>query len=339
MKTDLSLKKIDLFKKDIFSYHQDIYVKKRSLSLNSINDYLIKKKKIKKNIKNNFLQLKSKLSLNSEIYLFKDGNKKNILKVNLLEQKSFKNKEIRKINFLTKNLKFLSCPYDIFDFQKKRHELIQFIEGKIFNGNLNEFIRILKLYNKFFLKKKNNDFKKVEYFTQKEEKNLKRFYYQNFPNNKYMKLVINEWDRLKFQFKNKKKIKKILFHNDIHPKNVLIKKDGNIVILDYQSYKQVVPEIAFSYSLLKMTRQVVSKSKKSLNKRILSEIKKKVKKYNFCVNKWNLSVSDLAIMEILRRICIIIKIKNIYIKNKVLIILIRNLLEAHYLFGKIKLNK
>ena len=39
-----------------------------------------------------------------------------------------------------------------------------------------------------------------------------------------MKLVINEWDRLKFQFKNKKKIKKILFHNDIHPKNVLIKK-------------------------------------------------------------------------------------------------------------------
>ena len=33
------------------------------------------------------------------------------------------------------------------------------------------------------------------------------------------------------------------------------------------------------------------------------------------------------------------KDKNIYIKNKVLIILIRNLLEAHYLFGKIKLNK
>ena len=42
MKTDLSLKKINLFKKDIFSYHQDIYVKERSLSLNSINDYLIK---------------------------------------------------------------------------------------------------------------------------------------------------------------------------------------------------------------------------------------------------------------------------------------------------------
>ena len=339
MKTDLSLKKIDLFKKDIFSYNQDIYIKKRSLSLNSINDYLLKKKKIKKNIEKDILQLKNKLTLNSEIYLFKNGNKKNILKVNLLKQKSLRNKEIRKINFLTKNFKFLSCPYDIFDFQKKRYELIQFIEGKIFNGNLNEFIRILKIYNKFFLKKKNNYFKKVEYFTQKEEKNLKRFYYQNFPNNKYMKLVINEWDRLKFQFKNKKKIKKILFHNDIHPKNVLIKKDGNIVILDYQSYKQVVPEIAFSYSLLKMTRQVISKSKKNLNKKILNEIKKKVKKLNFCVNKWNLSVSDLAIMEILRRICIIIKIKNIYIKNKILIILIRNLLEAHYLFGKINLNK
>ena len=63
-----------------------------------------------------------------------------------------------------------------------------------------------------------------------------------------MKLVINEWDRLKFQFKNKKKIKKILFHNDIHPKNVLIKKDGNIVILDYQSYKQVVPNSFFLFS-------------------------------------------------------------------------------------------
>ena len=88
MKTDLSLKKIDLFKRYFFLPSRYLCQGKRSLSLNSINDYLIKKKKIKKNIKNNFLQLKSKLSLNSEIYLFKDGNKKNILKVNLLESRN-----------------------------------------------------------------------------------------------------------------------------------------------------------------------------------------------------------------------------------------------------------
>ena len=43
-----------------------------------------------------------------------------------------------------------------------------------------------------------------------------------------------------------KKIKNIIY-NDIHPKNVLIKKGGNIVLLDYQETSS--PRNSFFYSL------------------------------------------------------------------------------------------
>ena len=69
--------------------------------------------------------------------------KKTYLKLICLSRNPSRMK-IRKINFLTKNLKFYPARTIYLIFKKKRHELIQFIEGKIFNGNLNEFIRIFK---------------------------------------------------------------------------------------------------------------------------------------------------------------------------------------------------
>tara|TARA_X000000950_G_scaffold150784_1_gene185800 strand:- start:7658 stop:8650 length:993 start_codon:yes stop_codon:yes gene_type:complete len=318
-------KRINLFEKDIFSL-----TKEKFLAVN--NPEL---KKIRNLLKNNkyecikILKLKNKLSMNSDIYLISTKKEKKILKKNLNKIKLNKKKIYLRVKFLKKNTGNLILPEKVFFVKNKMYEMSDFVEGRTYGGDLKNFKKVLKSYEKIELNTNiKKIFKSVSYFTQKEEKVLNKFCKKKTV---FSDFIWSEWTRLRKLYK-KKKVTKSLFHNDLHPKNVLIKKNGNVILLDHLSFKIVVPEISLSYSLLKICRQIMARSKKISKKKIIELIKLNLNKKIFLINKWDISISDLASMEALRRICIIIQNKNINLRDTIFRILIRNMFEGKKIF-------
>ena len=76
----------------------------------------------------------------------------------------------------------------------------------------------------------------------------------------------------------------------------------------------------------------MARSKKISKKKIIELIKLNLNKKIFLINKWDISISDLASMEALRRICIIIQNKNINLRDAIFRILIRNMFEGKKIF-------
>lgn len=333
--------KIKTFKKDIFSKKKISFKKKTFINKKKVVNKLFRERvKISKIYE---LNIQSK---NSKNFLLKIKNENFLLKFENLEKK--KNKiDIKEIIVLRKLIgRKISLPINLIN--HKNSDLIslyKFIDGYHFNGEIKHFKRIIDLLPNLFLKKnKNLNLKTTNYFSKKEniimenlesnkiiKRNFKKYHKKN---QKILKFLSFEWLRLKNLCKNKIQKKKYFFHNDLHPHNILINKNGKIIFLDYRSFKLVNFEISLSYCLLKLCRQIISNKKKILIKKLSNETVSQIrKKFNFFKFS-DVKISDLAKIEVLRRICIILtNIKNKkYHLNSILPILLNNFFEAEEIF-------
>ena len=334
-----------IFNKDIF-HNKKILFKKKIVKKNII--YILEKL-FKKRVKVKYYYEIISNTQNSKNYIIQFNKKKFILK----SEKIFKSNkiEIQKKNFLEKKIgKKLSLPINsLIDNKKNLYSLFKFKDGKHFDGDIKSFKSIIYLLPKLYLKRfKNIGFEDVIYFSKNQNqvvdflkkrilsvKNKTSSFERK--NLNFLKFFVFEWTRLKDLYKNKINKNKHLFHNDLHPHNIIVLKKNKISVLDYRSFKLVNFEISLSYCLLKLCRQILSNKdkleKNKLRKDTLLIIKKKFSFFKFSSN---IKILDLAKIEIFRRICFIIENiqKKNYQYNFILPVLINNMLEAEEIFAR-----
>ncbi len=347
-----NLNKEHEFKKDFFSNSKIKFKRKKK------NKFIIKIiEKLGLNKQFDFYNIISK-NPNSEIYKLSFLDKKLILKV----EKITKTKNIIKIFDILKKHKldckihkpiFFKKGKNYLIYKKKIITLYPYLDGTLFSGNKKQFnSTVNEIINTFYVFSKiklDNNLNNLRYFNKNENKIIKNIIknekkiellfknQKNFTFSKYTDLILSEWKRLK-----KKKIysgKKQLVHFDIHPHNLLMKKNKVAGILDLSSLKNMPVGYALSYSFLKILRQHLSNYKIKKNYKLLVNnfIKKINKKLKLKFNKE--IIHDLAMTEILRRILIILK-RNIYSNdhtlNHIMPVLINNVIECRILFNEKK---
>ena len=345
------------FKKDIFS------LKKITWHKNN----LIKKKKFKKIKfffeKNNFgklIYVKKRLGLesNSQNFKVKVNEKIYILKKWPQRLNSQKIDSILKLNQDLLNMRSLVPSiitingYRKFEIDKEYWTLYNFIDASHYSGSNNElsnlgleigkFFKILKKINK--KNKSQDDFKYYDYNSKKillkMKKNKKNW--KSIFGIKLEKKISESFKLIEsIYFLNSKKINltKVnqLVHFDLHPHNILVKKQKIISFLDIESCKEMNAGYALAFCCLKICKQTISENKiKDIN-----NVKKQVQIFIKQIYK---NYPDIEILlphlfyfstsEVLRRILIIFNqnLKGIKTWNKVLEIQIDHLIEANFLF-------
>jgi len=340
------------FKKDFFSNSKIKFKRKKK------NKFIIKIiKKLGLDKQFDFYNISSK-NPNSKIYKLSFQKKELILKI----EKIKKNNNILKIYDILKKRK-LNCKIikpifflkgkNYLIYKKKVITLYPYINGNLFCGNkkqfnptVDEIINTLYVFSKIRI---NNNFNNHKYFSEheykivkkisKNEKKTELFFkdQKNFTFSKYTTFILHEWKRLRKQktYSGKKQ----LVHFDIHPHNLLMKKNKITAILDLSSLKNMPIGYALSYSFLKILRQHLTNYKIHKKHKLLVNnfIKKVNKKFKLKLKKE--IICDLAMTEILRRIVIILK-KNIYSNdqslNHIMPVLINNMIECKILFNEKK---
>jgi hypothetical protein len=337
-----------IFKKDLFSNHKITYKKiynhevvkifKKITSLNheNINIFISKNDTATNSV--NFIIDKDK----KKFFLKKEKKKKEKL-VNKISRFQALRK-LKKNNYLIlptkKYNKFLETEDSIWS-------LYKYFDGELFSGKKNQIKLVAKFISKIsklFIKLNINK-TGFEYFTSKEN-NIVNKYIKNFDllkktfaknSEKKFKYFFCEWEKLK---KNKKKfnsLKKTFCHFDMHPHNIMI-KHNKLKIIDLASIKYMPLEIAIAFSGLKLCRQTIHKNKYKNFKKIGFEFTKSLdKNLRKKLNK-NFLISDLASIEIMRRISIILNFNHCGDKslNYILPTLMSNLIEAKLIFDKSK---
>lgn len=146
--------------------------------------------------------------------------------------------------------------------------------------------------------------------------------------------IIDTWSRLKNQRINAGP--SIAAHFDLHPHNLIFEESKISAILDFESCKVMPVGYAIAFAGLKQCRQAVSISGNSIlankiGQNYIQGIKTKLQ----MDDSWIENFSDLALAEIMRRICIILRLNLEGNKdwNKVLPVQIAHLYEAKMLFG------
>jgi len=345
------------FKKDIFSQKKISWDKK-----NLIEEKEIQKIKFffKKNNFGNLIYVKKRLGLesnsqnfkikiNNHIYLLKKWsinlntqNINSIIKLNqdLLKKKSLVPKII-KIN-----------GYEAFKIDKEYCTLYDFIDAEHYSGYKNEFSNLSLEIGKFF---------KVLKKIHKKSKSQDKFKYYDYSNKKTIlkiKRVKKNWKSMfgiklaKLIDKNFKLIEDTYLlnstktnlvkvnqfaHFDLHPHNILVKKEKIISFLDIESCKQMNAGYALAFCCLKICKQTISENKiKELDtaKKYVEIFRKKVSQNYPEINILFPYFFYFSTSEVLRRILIIFNqnLKGINTWNKVLEIQIAHLKEAKILF-------
>ncbi len=340
------------FKKDLFSESK---VKFRKRKKNKFINQISKKLGIRG--KYNLSSIVSK-NPNSEIYRLSYKDKKIILKV----EKISRNKNItkifnmfKKINVDCKMIKPISIDngknYILHD--RKVISFYPYINGTLFKGTKKQiFTAIDEIIDMFLAFSKIHDHKKInniKYFQNYQNRILNKVIkrgkkidllfktQKNFFFSKHMDIIISEWNKL-----SEKKIytgKKQIVHFDIHPHNILMKRNKIERILDLSSIKYMPVGYALSYSFLKILRQHLSnyKTKKNFLFLVKYFIKKINKKFLLTFSEDN--IHDLAMCEILRRIVIILERnlnRNDKSLNHIMPVLINNMIECKILFNEQK---
>jgi Ser/Thr protein kinase RdoA (MazF antagonist) len=127
-------------------------------------------------------------------------------------------------------------------------------------------------------------------------------------------------------------------HFDLHPHNLLIQDSRVSAILDFESCKRMPVFTAVAFAALKLCRQAVvangnSGAARSITTIFIDGLKVNRKDLNFPISHFN----DFALTEVLRRICVILRL-NIENSdatwNRVLPIQLRHLQESPLLFCK-----
>ena len=279
--------KLITFKKDFFFQIknkwkplQDEFVNKfvkKNLQIDRAIKFKISKNLGQENNSNNYL-----VEIRSKKYILKNIDKKKITKKTLLNYINF-------LKWLNKNkikvpihIKFKNGENFKF-FNNKYWVLTSFAEGKHFNGHKKEFNNVIKEICKISKIVKNYP----------NKKKLKRYYikisfleyYFNLSKNKKMKRLIGarNFDLLN---KSRKKIESTIkelknikisdkhflpAHVDIHPLNIITKRNKLISIIDYNSWKRSSIIECLAYGGFKLCRQVILKNKKKKIKKNLGK--------------------------------------------------------------------
>jgi Ser/Thr protein kinase RdoA (MazF antagonist) len=147
--------------------------------------------------------------------------------------------------------------------------------------------------------------------------------------------IMNVWARLK---KNRVNAgPSMAVHFDLHPHNLIFKGSEVSAILDFEACKVMPVGYAIAFAGLKQCRQAVSFcGDSSLANKIGKNYIQTISSNIEFENAWIENFSDLALAEIMRRICIILKLNLQGNKdwNKVLHVQIAHLYEAKALFEK-----
>ncbi len=338
-----------IFKEDLFSNHKITYKKIynnevikifRKITLSNqdnINIFVPKNNTATNSV--NFIICKGK----KKFYLKKESKKKEKLVDKLKRFEALS--KLKKNNYIIlpieKYKKFLEIEDNIWS-------IYEYFDGELFSGKKNQiktvakFIsKISKLFNTLSINKTS-----FQYFTSKEN-NIVNNYIKNlnliekiFTKNKKKKLFkyfFYEWERLRKNKRKLKLLKKTFCHFDMHPHNIMV-KNNKLKIIDLASVKYMPLEIAISFSGLKLCRQTIHKKKERNFKKIGlkfvkaldSNLRKKLDN--------NFTISDLASIEIMRRICIILTFNYNGDKslNFILPTLMSNLIEAKLIFNDTK---
>jgi hypothetical protein len=285
--------------------------------------------------------------MNSEIFLISIREKKFILKKEKINKKEFLI-EKKKFDYLKKNNNSLIVfPVQFFFKQNILWSKYEFFKGNTFRGTNNELCNIgkklCKIQNIFlnikFTVPKNQYFSKEDIKIVNMYKKNKALVNQIFThknkqmNNLSFKLFLEQWTEQSKKFKKVKKLRRINCYNDLHPKNIIFFK-RKIRVLDIKSVKKIPLEFALSYSALKLCRQsIIYRKTKKYHDVGFKFIELLKSNFNMKLSN-NLTISDYAIIETLRRICFILKANynNDKSSNLILPILIANIIEAKKIF-------
>jgi hypothetical protein len=229
---------------------------------------------------------------NSNNYLIEIKNKKYILK-SINAKKIIKNDLKNDINFLKwlnkykikvpSHIKFKNSE-DFKFFDNKYWILMSFAEGKHFVGHKKEFSNIVKEICNIIKIAKNYP----------DKKKLKRYYvpisfleyYLNIAKDKKMKKTIGKknfsllncyWKKIDTIIRDLKNIKFFNkhispVHIDIHPLNIITRKNKLISIIDFNSWRRSSVIESLAYGGFKLCRQVVLRNKKEKTKKNLGRL-------------------------------------------------------------------
>ena len=336
-----------IFKKDIFSNSKNIYKRKKNLKIEEILKFFGKYSKLQSKI----YVPKNNVSKNSSNFLVIFKKKKFLLKKESIKKETLNEKIIRFNEFkkikrkrsfifpLGRNKKILNKDDYIWS-------LYNFFDGDLFSGKKNQLKIVSKKSSEIQTEVKNLKLKRksFNYFTKEECKIVKKYENntklwndvlgkKNKINYLYLKYFLSEWNNLKKLNMKIKKLKKQICHFDLHPHNIMIKKN-KIKIIDLTSLKFMPIEIGIAFSGVKLCRQTYNNNKNKipieLGKIFINNLDKKLKKK---LNK-SIFVNDFANIEILRRICVILK--NNFYGNKsynfILPALLSNIVESKIIF-------
>ena len=127
---------------------------------------------------------------------------------------------------------------------------------------------------------------------------------------------------------------KDLCHLDLHPHNILVNKTNVVSFLDFDSVKLINRPIAIAYFALKMCKQICSL--RTIDPSVLGQsFKEQLSQSSSEMRNASSDLSYLANAEVIRRICIILRLnieENNRLWNHVLPILINHLIESKWLF-------
>ena len=346
---------ISCFKPDFFSktnlIRKEIKLKNKIKILKVIN-YFFKNVSIDqiKNIKqiDNF-------GLNSNNYLFKIKKKFYVLK-------RYSNKKKNNLEFTaelmdwlnTKNIpvqkpiKSINNKYTLSKFGKK-WRIVEYISGKTFSGTYQEFknasrtiAKMSSILSKYPKKKQeeHNYFAKEDYkiinFISENLKNLEKYF-----SKKNSKLIRKHWQNVLYSWNHVKNfnfshLAVHLIHNDLHPHNLIIKDKKIKGILDWESCILNPTGISLAYAGLKICKQTLVKNKTFVPSKIGKEYKKIIFKYSLLNKSIVNQFYKLALLEVLRRLCIIFKLsilKKDKKWNNVIQIQLEHLIETKELFS------
>ena len=288
-----------LFKKDYFTDPKIKWKKiNNKIFTKFIKEKILKEHKIKnlKIYKNLGLEKNSnnfKIICDKRLYLLKSIKIYNRKKIQI-------KKNIILINWLKKNRSSVSTQIKLINdshvmyFRNKNWILSDFAEGNHFTGNKKEFndviknicftTKLLKKYpNKNDLEVKNvstshlhkiitvmgkNKKTWIKFFGKKQSINLNNYWEK-------INAIINDLELI--NYKNKK-LEPV--HIDIHPHNIITKKNKLISLIDSESWMLSSVKEAIAYGGFKLCRQVILKNKnQSIKKRIGKDYIRKINKY------------------------------------------------------------
>jgi hypothetical protein len=317
---------------------------KKNLYINGEIEFKISKNLGQENNSNNYL-----VETKSKKYILKNINKKKVTKKTLLNYINF----LRWLNTnkikVPNHIEFKNGEYFKF-FDNKYWILTSFAEGNHFQGDKKEFFNVVKEICRIS--------KIIKNYSNKKE--LERHYiktsflehYLNLAKNKKIKRLIGI-KNFNLLNKNKKKIDttiqelknfkisdKQLFpaHVDIHPLNIITKRNKLISIIDYNSWKRSSVIECLAYGGFKLCRQVILKNKKKeIKKNLGKQFIKLVNKYYDTKIKLDKKFILICKKMILVRIVNILKL-NIDLKdtswNNFLPFMLMYLDEVEIIFNK-----